>query len=46
VFGREVHTEHEIQELKERYDRFIIEGEGCITFFGVNKRQNVLHFKK
>jgi len=27
VFGREVHNEHEIQELIERYDRLIIEGE-------------------
>jgi len=27
VFGREVHTEHEIQELSEKYDKLIMEGE-------------------
>jgi transposase len=27
VFGREVHDEHEIQELIERYDKLIMEGE-------------------
>lgn len=27
VFGREVHNEHEILELSERYDRLIMEGE-------------------